>query len=347
MSRKALVLGATGMVGTLITQRLQAEGWPVVIASRRAPTNGPAVPHVAVDLLDPADCRRAFATQTDITHVFYAGRAPHGEGGIESVADNLAMLVNAVEAIEAASPRLRHVHLVHGTKYYGNHLGTYKTPAEEDDPRPDSPNFYYDQQDYVVGRNAGWSWSVVRPPLVFDFTPGKPRNLVSVIAVYAAIRRELGLPFSFPGTETAYQCLAECAEAVHVAKASVWMASDEGCANQAFNISNGDIFRWEPMWHRFAGYFGMEVGSPLGISLAETMPEHAPVWDRIAAERGLHPTPYEDMALWNYADYVFRPTWDIVSDTTKARQFGFHDVVKSQTMFFNLFDRYRQARLIP
>ena len=138
------------MVGTLITQRLQAEGWPVVIASRRAPTNGPAVPHVAVDLLDPADCRRAFATQTDITHVFYAGRAPHGEGGIESVADNLAMLVNAVEAIEAASPRLRHVHLVHGTKYYGNHLGTYKTPAEEDDPRPDSPNFYYDQQDYVV-----------------------------------------------------------------------------------------------------------------------------------------------------------------------------------------------------
>ena len=27
--------------------------------------------------------------------------------------------------------------------------------------------------------------------------------------------------------------------------ATVWAATDPRCANQAFNIANGDLFRWE------------------------------------------------------------------------------------------------------
>jgi hypothetical protein len=125
------------------------------------------------------------------------------------------------------------------------------------------------------------------------------------------------------------------------------MAGAPEAANQAFNITNGDIFRWRYMWQHFAAYFGMEAGPPLGISLAETMAEHEPVWDRIVEKHGLVPTPYSDIALWPYADYVFAPTWDIVSDTTKARFAGFHQVLKSEQMFFDLFDQYRAARLVP
>jgi hypothetical protein len=44
-------------------------------------------------------------------------------------APNRTMLVNLLDAIEPASPDLAHVNLMHGTKWYGNHLGPFKTLA--------------------------------------------------------------------------------------------------------------------------------------------------------------------------------------------------------------------------
>jgi hypothetical protein len=71
------------------------------------------------------------------------------------VPDNVAMLRNLIDAIEPVARGLEHVHLVQGTKYYGMHLGPFRTPAREDDPRPDFPNFYYDQQDLLAERARG------------------------------------------------------------------------------------------------------------------------------------------------------------------------------------------------
>ena len=38
--------------------------------------------------------------------------------------------------LDAVSPVLRRVVLVTGTKYYGSHLGPFKTPARESGPSP-------------------------------------------------------------------------------------------------------------------------------------------------------------------------------------------------------------------
>jgi hypothetical protein len=104
---------------------------------------------------------------------------------VEMVAPNQTMLVNLMDAIETASPDLVHVNLVHGTKWYGNHLGPFKTPAKEDDPRHMPPNFYYNQQDLVAARQRGkaWTWSTARPHAICGFATGNPMNLVMVLAV--------------------------------------------------------------------------------------------------------------------------------------------------------------------
>jgi hypothetical protein len=105
-----------------------------------------------------------------------------------------------MDAIEPASPDLAHVNLMHGTKWYGNHLGPFKTPAKEDDPRHMPPNFYYDQQDLVAARQRGktWTWSTARPHAICGFATGNPMNLVMVLAVYATISKALGIPPSTP-----------------------------------------------------------------------------------------------------------------------------------------------------
>ena len=68
------------------------------------------------------------------------------------------MLTNLVETVERSSKQLRKVVLVEGAKWYGAHLGPYKTPAREDDPRHMPPNFYYDQEDYLKAQSVGKSW---------------------------------------------------------------------------------------------------------------------------------------------------------------------------------------------
>ncbi len=56
------------------------------------------------------------------------------------------MLVNSVEAVSELSSEVQHVQLIEGNKWYGSHLGPFRTPAREDDPPHMGPNFYVEQQ---------------------------------------------------------------------------------------------------------------------------------------------------------------------------------------------------------
>ena len=56
------------------------------------------------------------------------------------------MLVNSVEAVSETSSELQHVQLIEGNKWYGSHLGPFRTPAREDDPPHMGPNFYVEQE---------------------------------------------------------------------------------------------------------------------------------------------------------------------------------------------------------
>jgi len=47
------------------------------------------------------------------------------------------------------------------------------------------------------------------------------------------------------------------------------------------------------------------------------------------------------------ADYVFGCDWDVMSDVTKSRRFGFHDVVDSEEMFVSLMRKFRAERIVP
>jgi nucleoside-diphosphate-sugar epimerase len=259
------------------------------------------------------------------------------------------MLRNVLDTVEPSSPDLRHVHLVEGGKYYGVHLGPYPTPAREDDSRHSYPNFYYDQEDLLVERQHGkrWTWSASRPNVVCDFSPQRARNLVSILGAYGVLCRELGHRLDFPGRPGAYAALTEVTDATHLARAMFWMATDPRAANQAFNVSNGDVFRWNRLWPRLAAYFGVAVGDIRPLALADWARDKGPVWQRIVERHGLRSGPLDSMAVWGFADFVFRQDYDVISSTTKIRRAGFHDIVDSEDMILSQLDLYRAARLLP
>jgi nucleoside-diphosphate-sugar epimerase len=348
-NKVALVVGAQGVIGRNLVEHLAAQGdWEVIGLSRRGGTDSGKVRHIAVDLLDPADVREKLNGLTEVTHLFYAAYQDRPTWA-ELVPPNLAMLVNVVEAVEAVASGLRHISLMQGYKVYGAHLGPFKTPARETDAHHMPPEFNVDQQQFLEERQRGkdWTWSAIRPSVVCGFALGNPMNLAMVIAVYAALSKELGIPLRFPGKPGAYDKLLEMTDAGLLARATVWAATEERCANQAFNINNGDLFRWNELWPKIAGFFELEVAPPLPMSLDIVMADKEPLWNRLVAQYGLAPTPYKDVSSWRFGDFVFSWDYDMFADGSKARRFGFHEFVETEAMFLNIFADFRRRKIIP
>jgi nucleoside-diphosphate-sugar epimerase len=351
MQKRAAVVGALGVIGRYIVDELLARGdWEVIGVSRRSEPDRPRYRHVAVDLLDADDVARKL--RIDVTHVFYAAfqaGAGKAAGFAANVGPNRDMLVNAVTALERAAPDLRRVVLVTGTKYYGVHLGPVKTPMRETDPRHLPPNYYFDQIDWLAAFARGKSWDFVelRPQTLCGFAPGAAMSILPAIAVYAAVSKELGLPLRFPGRPRAYDAIYQVTESTQFARAALWAATEPRCANEAFNVTNGDYFRWRQVWPRIAEVFDMRLGEPQTICLTEQMADKAPLWEEMTARHGLRQLAYGDLVAWPFADYVFATEWDVMSDLTKSRRYGFHDVVDSEAMFVRLLRRFRDERIVP
>lgn len=356
--KTAVVVGGLGVIGRYIVNCLAAQpDWNVIGLSRRAGVDQHRVRYVSIDLLEPVDLkslqrRHGAIDFGQVTHVFYAAfQAATGKasGYAQNIAPNRDMLVNSVRAIDTLSARLERVVLVTGTKYYGTHLGPFKTPARETDPRHAGRNYYFDQIDWLseFQLNKRWSFVELRPQTLCGFAPGTAMSIVSVIAVYAAIMKELGRPFAFPGVAGGGSTIYQVTDSAHFAEAALWAATEPRCSNQAYNITNGDYFRWLDLWPQLAQVFEMEPAPPEPLSLTEFMADKAPLWDSIVRKYGLKPHRFDEVVAWPFGDYVFNTTWDVMSNLTKSRLHGFNDVVDTEAMFVRLLTQFRNEKIVP
>lgn len=346
---KALVAGALGVVGRALIEHLDTlDDWRAVGLSRRVPDFPSRAEFRSVDLLDAADCRAKLGDLGDVTHLFYTAYTPRPTLAEEAAA-NLAMLVNLVEAVEPVADRLRHVLLMHGSKWYGNHLGPYRTPAREDDPGHMPPNFYYDQQAWIARRQEGrsWTWSALRPHGILGFAIGSSMNQLTAMALYATLSKSLGLPLRFPGRPGAFTAVYQMTDARHLARGVLWAAQAPACANRAFNFTNGDFLRWCNLWPRIAAFFEMAPGPVQTISLVEFMADKEPLWAEIRRQYGLADYTLAELTNWAFADAVLSAEYDQMSSMTRAFQAGWHEVVDSETRYLELLSDLRNKKIIP
>jgi nucleoside-diphosphate-sugar epimerase len=350
MARKTiLIAGAHGLIGRTMIEQLEGDnGVDVIGLGRRDLLVGRRARIVPVDLTDAGAVRARLGGLGAVTHVVFAAWTPRDSRAAE-VAPNLAMLRNLMDAVLPAAKGLRHVTLLQGGKAYGSHLGGFMTPALETDPRHMPPNFYYDQEDLLRGLQpgAGWSWTVFRPTVVYGLTTGNPMNVTTVIGAYAAISRELGLPLRFPGSKTAYGVLNQAVDAGLIGRAILWAGEAARAANEIYNITNGDLFRWSRLWSHIARGFGMEVAEPQPFPLAGFMADKEALWQAMAARHGLQATPYKDVVAWPFGEFVLQREFDHVLDTTKLRAHGFDGFEDTYQMFGRHFAQLQAERIIP
>ncbi|MDP6604159.1 MAG: SDR family oxidoreductase [Rhodospirillales bacterium] len=346
----ALVLGGTGTVGAHLVGLLEKRNdWDVIAVARRAPEFPTRARIINLDLSDARACAEGLSGIEDVTHAIYAAEDTDGDAPADRAGRNETMFENALSTLEAAAPNLSRMTLMQGSSVYGSHLGPYKTPAKETDARHMPPNHFFAQEDRLCRRQAGkpWSWTLLRPHAVSGFAPGRRRNAALAIAVYATLSKALALPLRFPGHPAAFAAISEATDATLLSQAALWSGTEGACANQAFNITNGDVFRWQRLWPLIAEYFQMEVGEVRTIALARHMADKGPLWDSLIERHGLERRPLDDLVDWSFADTLFAQSWDVMSDTTKCRTFGFEGFVDTEAMFIRRFDELRKRRIIP
>jgi nucleoside-diphosphate-sugar epimerase len=353
MAGTALVVGTSGIVGSAIAALLAQEEWTVFGLARRPPAQLGVIP-IAADLNDATGLAAALAeVKPDAVFISTWSRQANET---ENIRVNGAMVRNLLAALRLAAS-VGHVALVTGLKHYLGPFEAYgkgvlpQTPFREEQARLDVPNFYYAQEDEVFAAAArdGFGWSVHRPHTIIGEAVGNAMNMGTTLAVYATLCRQTGRPFRFPGSAMQWNCLTDMTDARLLARHVLWATTTPAARDQAFNVVNGDVFRWKWMWSRIADWFDIAPAPFDGtvLPLETQMAGDAATWRDIAARLGLAEPDLAQLASpWHTDADLGRPI-EVVTDMGKSRRLGFCLYQSTDDAFFDLFARLRADRLIP
>ncbi len=359
MNQKVAVIGASGVVGRALLEHLDALGIEAIGYSRRPPADLPGAAFSPLDLTDASACQSLVTSSAfnDVTHIVYA--ALYEKPGLiqgwreqDQMQTNLSMLRNLLSAVPP-SAKVRHITLLQGTKAYGAHVEPMRIPGREREPRHNHENFYWLQEDYLkeIAAQADWQWTIWRPQIIFGHALHAPMNMLAALGVYAALQKHKGLPLTYPGGPSA---VTEAIDADLLAEAIAFSFDNDVCAGETFNITNGDVFRWQDLWGDLANIFGMDTGTPDRRQLSASLYEQEQTWLAVTNQHGLKNYSirelvgdsffYADALLNTYSDQAPPPA---LLSTIKLREAGFSRCIDTVDMFAAWYEKLAQLKVLP
>lgn len=254
---------------------------------------------------------------------------------------------------------------------------------------PFPPNFYYRQQRILhdFSKRHGVDWNVTYPNEVLGFARGNFMNFASAIALYAAVCKEMGTELVFPGAEEFYKNVTVFTDAGLHARFCRWAALEPRAANEAFNVTNGDVESWMNLWPCVARYFGLTVPAdqflrptplvderalmpkpPLSVQAdAVGMRDRAPQsyirtrvslvkWSQVEevqaawkklSEREGLDPSALEKASWAFADFAWGRDYNVVLSMSKARKLGWTGYYDTWENMSCIFDMLKWEKVIP
>lgn len=355
MKNIALVVGSTGITGSNLAEELIAQNWTTYGLARNHHNPIGGLKPIQADLLDEESLSAALKDVAP-THVFFTTWMRKASEK-ENISVNSMMVRNLLKVL---SPKqsVRHVALVTGLKHYLGPFEAYakqgilpETPVREEHPRLSYPNFYYAQEDavYEAANRDHFSWSIHRPHTVIGYAIGNLMNMGITLAIYASICKETGAKFVWPGSAAQWNGISDVTDAKILAKQLIWASTTEDAKNQAFNITNGDVFRWKWLWNRIADHFGIEAEGYNGSMrpLEKEMANKQEIWSQIAHQYGLKESSLERLSSAWHTDLDLGRPLEVMTDMSKSRKYGFTAFESTEDSFISLFQRLKQEKIIP
>ena len=351
----ALVVGATGISGSNLASKLLEKGWKVFGLSRNPKNDIKGLQPIAADLLNIESLTTALSNVSP-THVFFTTWM-RNDTEDENIRVNSALVRNLLDVL-SVKKSVKHVTLVTGLKHYLGPFDAYattgtlpETPLREEQPRLNIQNFYYSQEDevFIAAARDGFSWSIHRPHTLIGKTIGNAMNMGTTLAVYASICKQENIPFIWPGSEAQWNGLSDVTDAKVLADQIIWAATNPEAHNEAFNIANGDVFRWKWLWPKIAEWFEIEFEGYNGSiqPLESVLNNKHSVWSNIAKEHQLVEENLKVLASAWHTDLDLGRPLEVMTDMSKSRKLGFSVYKDTKDSFFELFAQLRNDKIIP
>lgn len=351
----ALVVGATGITGSNLAEELISQGWTTYGLSRNPNNTITGLLPVQADLTDEESLIKALANISP-THVYFTTWM-RNDSEDENIRVNSALIRNLLNVL---SPKgsVKHVALVTGLKHYLGPFESYaksgtlpETPVREEHPRLPLPNFYYAQEDevYAAAEKDGFTWSIHRPHTVIGHAVGNLMNMGTTLAVYASLCKETENKMIWPGSSAQWNGVSDVTDARILAKQLVWASNTEAAKNKAFNIVNGDVFRWKWLWKRLADWFGIEAeGYDESVRpLEKEMENKQEVWKEMAQKYHLKEDHLNRLVSAWHTDLDLGRPLEVMVDMSNSRKLGFSEYQNTEDSFIELFERLRVEKIIP
>lgn len=376
MSKVAFITGANGISGGAIleylVQHTTPAQWSEIIVTSRSPfqttVSDPRIKFIALDYTDNVDslAQKMHGICEKVTHAYFCSYI-HKDDFAELYTANAALFDNFIESLERVAKELENITLQTGGKHYQVHLMPVPSPAREEEPRRQGPieNFYFPQEDKLIAAQEGkkWNWNVIRPEAIIGAT-SRPNgmNEALTIALYFLVCRELGTEAPMPTNQRYWEGTDDVSYAPLIADLTTFVSTNPRCANEAFNVTNGDYFSWRYLWPRLAAYFGVQAGPnqtftkdlpkegdvQLEFSCFEWAKDKRKVWDQLCDRQGLASAKSTfDFGTWAFQDWVFQRTWSATLSISKARRYGWTGYKDSYESFVETFEKFKQHGLIP
>ncbi|UTX49479.1 SDR family oxidoreductase [Chryseobacterium sp. MA9] len=355
MENVALVVGATGITGSNLAEELVAQGWTTYGLSRNPNTNIPGLRPIKADLMIEQNLAESLEGISP-THIYFTTWM-RNDTEEENIRVN-SMLVRNLLNVLSPKKSVQHVALVTGLKHYLGPFEAYvkegvlpETPVREEHPRLPLPNFYYAQEDevYKASERDGFTWSFHRPHTVVGYAVGNLMNMGTTLAIYASICKETGRKFIWPGSEAQWNGVSDVTDARILAKQLIWASTTESAKNQAFNIANGDVFRWKWLWKRLADWFGVETEGFSGTikPLEKELENDQEIWTAISEKHNLKESNLDRLSSAWHTDLDLGRPLEVMCDMSKSRKLGFTAYISTEDSFTDVFERLRSENIIP
>ncbi|OOQ89744.1 nucleoside-diphosphate-sugar epimerase GsfE [Penicillium brasilianum] len=376
MAKVALITGVNGITGSAILEHLvkhtTVSEWSRIVITSRSPlkmsVSDSRVEFIALDFSNtPEELAGQMRDRcADVTHAYFSSYV-HKDTFVELNSANRSLFENFLSALTSVAKSLQNCTLQTGGKYYNVHLCPVPWPTREEDPRlvPAEENFYYHQEDFLAEQQHGsnWTWNVIRPEAIIGCT-SKPNgmNEALTIALYFLINKELGLEAPMPTNFAYFNGVDDVSDAKLIADLSIFASTHENCANQAFNVANGDVISWKNLWPRLADWFGCKVPSDQKfektsfehgetyqeISLQQWAKDKRGVWEKLCDQLGSPESKSTfDAGTWAFQDWVYQRTWSSPLSINKARKFGWTGHLDSFDSFTEAFTKFKELKQIP
>ncbi len=116
--------------------------------------------------------------------------------------------------------------------------------------------------------------------LIIGEAMGGAMDLIPPLGVYAAVLRAQGRPLDYPGGAPR---VAQAVDVDLLARAIAWSGDAEAARNEAFNVTNGDVFTWENIWPAVVGCARHDAGQARAAVAGAGVSEMDPAVGRAAA----------------------------------------------------------------